>query len=311
MNKLLTKYLSSVAVFDTPNDKGNLEPKSPTAQEQRDAIKVEVSSSDQDNPDNKDDGDDKDDDEDDEKEEDDPKPDETAEQKTARIASEKEERRQGRIQKRIDKLTATVGNKDTEIAELKKQLAEKPVEGLTEEEVERRANEKAEKLAADKESERELRVFQKTAEDLIKAGNKLDKEFEKNINEVAKETGILMPKYMVEILSDLDNDNGDEILVSLSKDEDLYEEICVLSERKMTQRLIRMSDKIKEDKGKSGKENKPNKERERLPNPIEPINDGSNNRGNTLPSKPTENMTDFVRIRSEQVAQRRKEKFGY
>lgn len=300
MNKLLTKYLNSVAVFDTPNDKG-ADDKKPTIQEQRDAIKVEVSGNDPD-PVELEKDDDEDDDKDDELDNN-----ETAEQKTIRIAEEKEERRQGRIQKRIDKLTATVGNKDTEIAELKKQLAEKPVEGLTEEEVERRATEKAEKLAADKEAERELKAFQKTAEDLIKAGNKLDKEFEKNINEVAKKTGILMPKFMVEILSDLDNKNGDEILVGLSKDEDLYEEICVLSERKMTQRLIRMSDKIKEEKGKAPKP----RERERLPNPIEPINDGSSNRGDNLPSKPTDNMEDFVRIRAQQVAQRRKEKFGY
>ena len=55
-----------------------------------------------------------------------------------------------------------------------------------------------------------------------------------------------MPKYMVEILSDLDNKNGAEILARLADDEDLYEEICTLSERRMTKRLDRMSEELKE-----------------------------------------------------------------
>ena len=58
-----------------------------------------------------------------------------------------------------------------------------------------------------------------------------------------------MPKYMVEILSDLDNKNGAEILARLADDEDLYEEICTLSERRMTKRLDRMSEELK-DKNK-------------------------------------------------------------
>src|SRR5258708_26730524 len=134
-------------VFDANNDQGAPDPKE-EIEKQRAAIKVEVAESDKDKNDddvNDSSDDDKSDDGDDNN--DDSDENETAEQKTARIVQEKEDRRQSRIQKRIDKLTATVGNKDTEIAELKKQLAEKPIEGLTEEEVERRANKKAKELA--------------------------------------------------------------------------------------------------------------------------------------------------------------------
>lgn len=312
MKHLLTKYLNSVAVFEGPNDKGAPDPKV-VAKEQRDAIKVEVAEGKQADPLNPDiveeeeeeEEDKEEDDEEKDKEED--KENETAEEKANRVVKEKEERKDARMQKRIDKLTASNVNAANEIAALKKQIAEKPVEGLTEEEVNRRAAVKAEELSAAKEADRLQKEFEKSADTLIKSANKVDKDFEKKINEVAKETDILMPKYMVEILSDLDNENGHEILAQLANDEDLYEEICVLSERKMTQRLIRMSDKLKEEK-----KNKPQqREREnRLPNPIEPINDGTNNRGNSLPAKPTENMEDFVRIRAEQDKKRRETR-GY
>lgn len=310
MKHLLTKYLNSVAVFEGPNDKGAPDPKD-VAKEQREAIKVEVADSKQVDPLNPDVVEEEEEEEEDKEEDDpvepDPKENETAEEKADRVAKEKEERKDARMQKRIDKLTASNVNAANEIAALKKQIAEKPVEGLTEEEVNRRAAVKAEELSAAKEADRLQKAFEKSADILIKSANKVDKDFEKKINDVAKETDILMPKYMVEILSDLDNENGHEILAQLANDEDLYEEICVLSERKMTQRLIRMSDKLKEEKKGKGK----TQEREaRLPNPIEPINDGINNRGNSLPAKPTENMEEFARIRAMQTEQRRKAR-GY
>src|SRR5216684_2362549 len=125
-----------------------------------------------------------------------------------------------------------------------------------------------EKKEEQKEQDRETKAFQKTADDLIKAANKVDKDFEKKINEVAVETDTKMPKYMVEILNDLDHKNGHEILAMLANDEDLYQEICELSERRMTKRLDKMSEELKN-------KNKTPRQRERIiPDPIEPINDG-------------------------------------
>src|ERR1700743_2074264 len=174
MTLLLQKYLNSVAVFDKPDDQGTVKPEI-----QVDSVdnrnKVHLNDPNNPDPENEDseDGDNEED------EEDEPDPNapenETAEQKTARIAQEKEDRRQNRIQKRIDKLTATIGNKDNEIAELRKQLAEKPKEGLSEEEVERRAAEKAAALAAAQESDRQQKAFAKTADTLLKSASKVDK----------------------------------------------------------------------------------------------------------------------------------------
>jgi hypothetical protein len=292
MNELLLKYLNSVKLFEAPNDQGSSEPKL--------VIESVDNRKDRDEEDKnvvlQDDGDKTEDDEEEEEEEED------SEEEKARKEKEKEDRKQERLQRKFDKLAAEKTKAEKEVEALRKQLAEKPIEGLTEEEVERRAAAKAEQLAAAKEAEKAQKEFEKTADSLIKAANKVDKEFEKKIKDVAADTGVLMPKYMVEILSDLDNKNGGEILARLADDEDLYEEICTLSERRMTKRLDKMSEELKN-------RNKIVKPKERvLPDPIEPINDGSNNRGNVLPKNPTQNMDEYVRIRNAQAEAYRKNK---
>lgn len=301
---LFQKYLNSVAMFEAPNDKGSsYQPAKP---------KIEVESVDNredktpaagDELNDKDENENEDDEQNEDTENNEKNkeiPGETEEQKTARITQEKEDRRQGRIQKRIDKLTATVGAKDNEITELKKQLAEKPKEGLTEEEIERRATALADAKLKDKEAKEAEANLKKAVDKLVDDANKVDKEFQKKINAVSEETGAKMPTYMVDILTELDNENGHEILNQLANDADLFEEVCALPERKMTQRLIRMSDKIKEAKDKEK-----NKKASRLPDPIETV-DGNNNRGNSLPAKPTQNMDEFVRVRAKQTEEFRK-----
>ncbi len=306
MNRLLQRYLNSTATFDAEKETGTKEPP------KRPDIKVESVDNrkerDKDDPWNnqeekeeeegeeeKDDeeGDDKEDDKEEEKEL-------TAEQKEAA----KQERKDARMQKRIDKLTALNGNFENEIKTLKAQLAEKPVEGLTEQEVDRRAEAKAQALADAREKDRKQKDFEKTADTLIKDAKKADKDFEKKINEVAKETDVFMPGFMINILSEIDN--GGEILASLSNDPDLYEEVCTLSERSMTRRLDKMSEEIKAAKKSNGKQQQ---RRPDPPPPVEPV-DGVSNRGNSLPSNPTKNMEEFVRIRALQTEARRKAR-GY
>lgn len=295
MNKLLEKYLNSIAVFEAPNDQGTKRPD----------IKVDVVDNSKDKDDDTGNNENENEKEEEQKEQEDEEDDddddndgdnqnETDEEKQARLAQQKEERRQARIQKRIDKLVAENKNSKAEIDKLKKQLEERPVEGLTEEEVERRADEKAAKKLKDLEAERESKQFEKMADKLIKSASKIDKEFEKKINEVAQETEVLMQPFMIEMLSE-DYDNGNEILALMANDADLYEEICTMSERKMIRRFDKMSAELK-----AKNKNRTPREKERLPDPIVPIGDGTNNRGNQLPSKPTQNMEEFVRIRAQQ-----------
>ena len=291
---MFTKYLNSVKLFEASNDQGakpeikvdSVDNRKPN--ENKDVVGREE---DEKKPDEEN--------EEDEEEEDE----EDSEEEKAKKEKDKEDRKQERLQRKFDKLAAEKTKAEKEVEALKKQLAEKPVDGLTEEEVERRAAKKAEELAAAREVDKQQKEFQKAADDLIKAANKIDKDFEKKINAVAEETATKMPKYMVEILADLDHKNGAEILARLADDEDLYEEICTLSERRMTKRLDKMSEELK-NKGKTAKPVE-----RRIPDPIEPINDGSNNRGNVLPKNPTQNMDEFVRIRNIQAEAYRKSKF--
>ena len=293
MNELLLKYLNSVKLFEAPNDQGSpkLVIESVDNRKDRDKENKNVVLQDSDTEEETEE----------DAEEDEEEKEQTEEEKLNK-EKEKEAKKQERLQRKFDKLAAEKTKAEKELEALKKQLAEKPVEGLTEEEVERRAAIKAEQLAAAKEAEKAQKEFEKTADTLIKSATKLDTEFEKKINDVAKETGVLMPRYMVEILADLDHKNGHEILARLADDEDLYEEICTLSERKMTKRLDRMSEELKN-------KNKVVKPKERvLPDPISPINDGGNNRSNVLPKNPTANMDDYVRIRNQQAEAYRKSK---
>src|SRR5882724_10046697 len=134
------------------------------------------------------------------------------EEKTIREADEaaeadtKSKRQVERMQKRIDTLTAKTRTTETENAELKKLLDAKKEDGsltLTEEEVERRAELKAEeKLGA--------RQFQKAVDSLAKGANALDKEFNKNIKIVTDEISLL-PPIMIGILEDLENDAGKQV----------------------------------------------------------------------------------------------------
>src|SRR5882757_1633851 len=174
---------------------------------------------------------------------------ETAEEKTIREADEaaeadtKSKRQVERMQKRIDTLTAKTRTTETENTELKKLLDAKKEDGsltLTEEEVERRAELKAEeKLGA--------RQFQKAVDTLAKGASAIDKEFNKNIKIVTDEIALL-PPVMIGILEDLENEAGKnvgaEVLVYLSKNIDAYEDIYSLSEGRMALKLQNLANKI-------------------------------------------------------------------
>lgn len=215
----------------------------------------------------------------------------TAEQKS--IA--KLEKTIERLQKRVGR---TTGERDTirrELADAKAALEAKAPEdgkGLSEEEVERRANEKAKQIVADTE-------FNKAQQKLIKDATKLDKDFMKKIKEVAEDVAP-MPDYMIGMLEDLDN--GGAVLSYLANNPDEYEEVLSAGNAiKMTRRL----DKISQQVAEAAKPAK--KEISKVPAPNEPIK-GNERSPMNLTGK--ESMDDFARIRAQQVEERRKLKMG-
>lgn len=205
------------------------------------------------------------------KEEDEEEVTETAEEKAIREADEaanadkKTKRQIERMQTRIDKLTAQKTTSDTEKAELKKLLDAKKEDGtltLTEEEVERRAELKAnEKLL--------VKQFNNAVNTLAREAKALDKDFNANIKTVTDEIGLL-PPVMIGILEDLvseatDKKAGAEVLVYLSKNVDEYEDIHQLTEGRMALALQKIANKITK---------KPAKPISRVPEPNAPINTG-------------------------------------
>ena len=223
---------------------------------------------------------------------------ETAEEKTIREADEaaeadtKSKRQVERMQKRIDTLTAKTRTTETENAELKKLLDAKKEDGsltLTEEEVERRAELKAEeKLGA--------RQFQKAVDSLAKGANALDKEFNKNIKIVTDEIALL-PPVMIGILEDLENEAGKnvgaEVLVYLSKNIDAYEDIYSLSEGRMALKLQNLANKITKKSAKPVSQ---------VPAPNKPV------AGNNVQSPLNDKMTDdeWIAKRNAEVAAKRR-----
>lgn len=229
---------------------------------------------------------------------------ETDEQKAARVEKEKEDRKQARIQKRIDKAVANEKAAKAETEALRKQLAEKTVDGLSEEEVERRAEAKAaEKLTAKQKVDAQ-KEFENTCDKLEAAALKIDKDFSTKVSAMVEEIGQPIPGAMMNIIADLDNENGGDVLSYLVNNVDEAEELYGLSERKMTQKLMRLSDKLKDAK------KPPVKQRSGAPAPLTPVNEGRANQTNR-PLTGKEDMEQFVRIRNKQAEEYRKSKDGY
>lgn len=219
----------------------------------------------------------------------------TPEQKQIKALERKVERLQSRIGK-------TAGERDQikkDLKDAKAALEAKLADGeqpLTEEEVNRRA-----KLIADQTmSERE---FERAQERLIKDAIKVDTKFMSKVNEMAQEVGPL-PEFFVGALNDLKNENGGAVLNYLTDNHDEYEDLLkAKNPMKVMEGLIEISNKLNE-----ATKPKPKK----ISNVPEPpkVPKGNSKTPDTLPSKPTENMKDFVRVRQQQVEARRKEKMG-
>ncbi len=311
--KLFTRYLNSVAAFSPPDDGG-----AAARQAERDAINVESMK-----PEDKLGGDEpkteeietddtdesEDEDENEEESEEEPEPEEkeqTEEEKAAAKVKAKEERKEARQQRRIDKAVGEAKEAKAELEKLRKQMAENPKEGLSEEEVERRAEEKAAQRLAAKEKEAEGARLDKAIDTLATQGNKADKDFDKKVDEMAKEVAAI-PLPMIEALADLDNENGGEVLAYLANNVEEYEDFFdasmkPISERKMVQKLIRISDKVKENKRPAPKP------KSKVPAPVGDVEESGRPVASVLTGK--EDQETFNRIRNKQISDRQKAR-GY
>lgn len=222
---------------------------------------------------------------------------ETPEQKVIREADEaanadtKTKRQIERMQKRIDTLTAKSRNTEAEKTELQKLLDAKKEDGsltLTEDEVERRAELKAEEKLAQRE-------FKKAVNSLAGGANKLDKDFNSNIKIVTDEVGLL-PPVMIGILEDLENEAGvkvgPEVLVHLSKNIDDYEDIFPLSEGRMALKLKALADKITKKTARAISQ---------VPKPNDPVS------GNRVNTQLNDKMSDeeWIAKRNAEIAAKR------
>lgn len=205
------------------------------------------------------------------------------------------------LKKQVERLSRRVGKTAGERDQIKKDLNAAKAsltakvadgEGLSEEEVERRAQARAQVIASET-------AFLNAQTKLTKDATKIDKDFVKKINTVAEDIGGI-PGAMIGILEDLDN--GGAVLANLADDPDTYEEIIALPLPKMASRLSKLSDKLIEDA-------KPKKKAiSKVPEPLDAIKGGSES-PNVLSDKPNKDkasMEKFVKQRQAQVEARRK-----
>lgn len=321
---LFTRYLNSAAVFIPPDD---------TAAKQREEIQVtasthnenenqndnsegakdetENSNQSQDEEDQDDGENSSDEDTEDDKENEngetgtEDKENETEEQKEKRISKEREERKAARQQRKWDRLAAEKTAAEKRVQELEAQLKETPNEGLTEEEVERRAEEKALLKLQEKQAAEAKKAFDDNCDALeaqaAKAAKVTVEQFRTDLRELVNDLGPI-PTDMINALADLDNKNGGQVLNYLMDNIDEAEELYGLSPIKMAQRLVRISDKIAE-----AEKPKP-RQRSNAPRPLEAINESGRKGAEQLNDKMS--MDDFVRIRNKQTEKYRKSK-GY
>ncbi len=213
--------------------------------------------------------------------------DEEEEEKKEELAAKakvKEDRRQERMQRRIDKATAEAKAARAEAEDLKRQLAAKPDDEkvLTEDEVEKRSEAKALQKAAE-------RAFIADCNKLAEEAEKLDKDFTKKINVLTEDIGPI-PSQMIGILSDLDN--GAKILTHLTDNEDIAEDIWKLSPAKMALQLSKLSIELNK---------KPKKEISKVPEPNKGLG-GKGGQSDVLHDKLP--MDEWIAKRNRDVAER-------
>lgn len=207
----------------------------------------------------------------------------TPEEKLAKLEA-KHAKERARTQKRIDKLSADKKATEERAIAAEAKLVAEGKTGLTEEDV----NARAERLAAQAVAQKD---FDNACNKLAKDATKIDPKFDTKIRALAEEVGQI-PPVSIAILEDLDN--GGAILVHLSDNPDEAEVIFALQDRpaKMALELSKLSNKL------SAKKIKPVS---KVPAPNEPIN-GSHRGATQLHGKMTDK--EWIETRNAQVAEK-------
>ena len=199
-----------------------------------------------------------------------------------------------RLQKRLDKETGSKKDLNKELAAARTALEAKQAEGeviLTEEEVERRSEEKAARKVAEKE-------FVATCNRLFDDAVKIDKQFKNKVDAMAEDIGAI-PSMMIGILGDIDN--GAAVLSYLTNNVEEAEEIYTKSAPKMAIELAKLSTKLTTKK--------PTKELSKVPAPNDPVSGSANPKFDPYNTKSTDDK-DWIEKRNRQVAERRANKLA-
>lgn len=210
--------------------------------------------------------------------------------------SKKEEDDPVKLKKTIERLKRRVSTKASEAKENAKKLADAEAklaaladeEGkaiLTEEDVETRAEQKAEEKRIQKE-------FMETLDKLETEAKEIDADFPSKVTELGEDYGKI-PPIMIDVLGDIPR--GGAVLNYLCDNPEEYEKIRTMKPGKMLVKLGEISEKIKPKK--------PVKEISKVPAPNKPIKTSNNNDSITLTGK--EDMQEFVRKRNAQIAAKR------
>lgn len=229
------------------------------------------------------------------------KKEETAEEKEIREKAEREtakaNRKDQRVQKRIDTAVAAQKIAEAEVIRLKEQLAAKAASGeaLTEADVQARADAIANEKFTAREVARAQTEFEARCDKLNDAAIVLNKDFPRNVNLMAEELGPI-PSTVINSISELEN--GAEVLNFMAIDVDEAEKIYDLRDKpvRLGMLLARISDKLIEEK-----KVKP-KAISKVPNPKEPVN-GTRTSTNIITGKET--TEEYIRKRQLQMKEKR------
>lgn len=224
---------------------------------------------------------------------------ETAEAKATREAAEKitakAKRKDDRMQRRIDEAIAAKKTAEEALDAFKKA---NPDVKLTEAEVSEKAELIANQKLAAKNAADIQEKFDNACAKLAKDATKIDPKFNDKVEDMAEQFGPI-PSFMIGVLEDFDN--GAEVLSALVNDDELAEKIYNLkaSPAKMTNALIRISDKLIEAK------KAPKKQISKVPDPVEPVN-GNRHVSTVITEADTKDMDKYVtKRRAQQEAVRK------
>lgn len=205
-------------------------------------------------------------------------------------AEAKTEKEKARFQRRIDKEVAKRKEIEQENVTLKAQLEAKNKEDgtkFTKEDVEREAKRIASETVNDEN-------FTRACNTLFDEAKKIDKDFKAKTGIMREEVG-LIPRYMIEVLENLDN--GGAVLAHLTNNLDEAEEIFSMTGPRATLKLAELSSKlITEAKPKV-------KAVSKVPPPNEPVTNNGRGGTVTLHSKMTDE--EWITQRNKDVAQKR------